>query len=123
MDLTQQQSQTQHFLHTLYAKCWEDEGFKNQLITSPQDAIREFVGTSFEVPSNVEFVVTDQSAPNRAYINIPAKPDMTSLELSDEQLELVAGGEVLVTAGLFLASMSISLGVVGIAAGVYYATH
>lgn len=122
MDTTQQQTQMQNFFHKLYAKCWEDEGFKQSLITSPKETIRSFVDNDkFQLPENIEFVVSDQTNPNVAYINIPAQPSLDDLQLSDEQLEMVAGGEVAVSA--FVGSMGVSLAIVGLAAGVYYATH
>ncbi|WP_229201935.1 hypothetical protein [Arsenicibacter rosenii] len=37
-------------------------------------------------------VVNDQTDKSKIYVNIPAEPEIESMELSEEQLEAVAGG-------------------------------
>lgn len=39
-------------------------------------------------------VVSDQTDPNMMYLYIPPKPDFDDMELTNEQLEQVAGGEL-----------------------------
>ena len=70
--------------------------------------------TGLQVPSGVNLVVNDQTDTSIGYINIPPKPNYDDMELSDEQLEVVAGGEVVLIAAL------IGLGgaVIGAAGGI-----
>lgn len=90
MEMTQQQGQD--LINSLVAKCWEDESFKNRLVAEPAAAIAEFTGRSFNLPEGVKLNVNDQTDPSVIHINIAAKPDFDSMELTDEQLEAVAGG-------------------------------
>ena len=79
-------------LQTVINKAWEDAQFKSALVTNPKSAIHSATGLA--VPDNVNIVVNDQTNEDIIYLNIPPKPDFDSMELTDEQLEQVAGGEV-----------------------------
>lgn len=72
-------------------KALEDEVFKRNLIASPQKTL---TSNGFKIvnPDNVKFEVVDQLDPDKIFINIPPAPLNSDMELSDEQLELVAGG-------------------------------
>jgi hypothetical protein len=48
------------------------------------------------------------------HINIPAKPNYDNLELSDEQLEVVAGGEVAAAVGIFLGGAAVGVALVAL---------
>ncbi|MFZ4931657.1 NHLP leader peptide family RiPP precursor [Chryseobacterium sp. Mn2064] len=76
-------------LETIINKAWEDESFKQELIANPAQAIEKLSGKPFDAKGS-NIVVTDQTAPNTVYINIPANPG--NMELTDVQLEAVAGG-------------------------------
>ena len=54
--------------------------------------------------------------PSIIYLNIPAKPDYSNLELTDEELEIVAGGEIGIGGAIL-----IGLGVMALGALVGYA--
>ena len=86
------EQQGQEIINSLIAKCWEDESFKQEFVSSPVEAIEKFTGKSFKLPEGKKLVVDDQTSPDFVYLNIPAKPDLESMELTDEQLEAVAGG-------------------------------
>lgn len=69
----------------LIAKCWDDEDLKAKLIANPAAVLKEF---GLEAPAGVELKVVENSAQVQ-YLVLPSKP---SDELSDEQLDGVAGG-------------------------------
>ncbi len=93
MELTKKQEMTQNIMTDIIVKCWEDDNFKNQLIADPITTLEKFTGNQINLPEGKKIVVQDQSKdPNVVYINIPAEPELDELELSEEQLELVAGG-------------------------------
>lgn len=73
-------------------KAWEDEDFKNELIVSPKSTIESFTGEDFNLKEDVEIIVADQTIGNKFYLNIPVKPNLEDIELSEEQMDIVAGG-------------------------------
>ncbi|AUC16924.1 TOMM propeptide domain-containing protein [Tenacibaculum sp. SZ-18] len=76
----------------LVEKAWGDENFKNELIANPVDAIEKLTGKKLDLPEGKKIVVRDQTNESSVYINIPAKPNIEDLQLTEEQLEAVAGG-------------------------------
>ena len=69
------------------SKAWQDEDFMNELRANPKAVIAKEYGV--ELPDNVELKVVEES-PTELYIRIPTNP--ADLELSDDELESVAGG-------------------------------
>jgi len=92
MKLTEQQQKAQEFLSSIYTKAWEDKTFKQELVDNPIEALNKFTGKVANFPEDKQVVVQDQTNPNNIYINIPVKPNLDDVELSEEQLEAVAGG-------------------------------
>jgi hypothetical protein len=88
MELTKEQK----LFETIVVKAWEDAAFKQELISNPLDAIEKLTGTRLNIPAGKKFVVRDQTDASSIYINIPAKASMDDMELTEEQLEIVAGG-------------------------------
>ena len=97
----QRKQKMQEIINTVISKCWEDESFKNEVISNPVSAITNLTGEPFSVPEGKKFVAVDQTEENTIYLNIPPMPDLDSLELSDEALEQVAGGLTPTTIALF----------------------
>jgi hypothetical protein len=62
-------------------------------------------------------VVEDQTNPSIIYLNIPAKPDYSNIELTDEQLEVIAGGEIGIALGIGIGLAALGG---GIAVGYYF---
>ena len=77
-------------------KAWEDANFKKALVDNPVAAIESFTGQKLNLAAGKTLVVTDQTDEQTVYFNIPATPDFTNLELNEEQLEAVAGGDSLI---------------------------
>lgn len=75
---------------TLIEKAYENPIFKEDLITNPTGTFESVLG--FKFPSSHRLIVEDQSDSSVIYLNIPSQLNFGELELTDEQLELVAGG-------------------------------
>ena len=93
MKLTEKQQKLQEFLSSIYKKVWEDEKFKQELIANPIATLNVFTGKEASFPNDKKLVVEDQTNPNYIYLNIPKKPNLEDIELNEEQLEMIAGGE------------------------------
>ena len=90
MTHTAEKSKGQELLHTLITKAWEDPNFKENLIANPKEEIENI--TEKALPRDKKLFVIDQTDPDHIYINIPAKPIIEDKELTDNQLESIAGG-------------------------------
>src|SRR5262245_12141647 len=69
----------------LIARAWQDEAFKQQLLADPRAAIAAETGGM--VPPGMEIRVVEETASVR-YLVLPCN----TTQLSDEQLDLTAGG-------------------------------
>ncbi|HEX8378605.1 MAG TPA: NHLP leader peptide family RiPP precursor [Pedobacter sp.] len=96
----------QNFYGTIVQKAWDDPQFKSALISSPVETLEQFTGQKSTLPRDQKLVVVDQTDDSTMYFNIPRKVDTESLELTDEQLETVAGG----TDVLFWGGIGIGMG-------------
>ncbi len=70
----------------IVAKALEDEGYREQLLANPKHAIQAAFGK--ELPLGLEVRVVEESS-NVVYLVLPGK---RSGELSDAELDAVAGG-------------------------------
>lgn len=85
-------SKEQAVIFSVISKAWEDESFKQELITSPIEAIKKATGETVKVPEGKTLVVRDQTDTSTIFINIPAEPKVDDMEMTEEQLESIAGG-------------------------------
>jgi hypothetical protein len=88
MEITKEQELFQNIVQ----KAWEDNSFKQALITNPLQAIKDLTGEELNLPKDKTLVVRDQTDKNVVYINIPAKVELDDVELNEEQLDIVTGG-------------------------------
>ncbi|MBW4644892.1 MAG: NHLP leader peptide family RiPP precursor [Goleter apudmare HA4340-LM2] len=76
----------------LIAKAWTDENFKQELLSDPKGVIERELGT--ELADGIQVQVIEET-PTTLYLSIPVKPTAGAEgELSDEELEAVAGGSI-----------------------------
>ncbi|MBD2243788.1 NHLP leader peptide family RiPP precursor [Nostoc sp. FACHB-888] len=73
----------------IIAQSWKDEAYKQQLLNNPKSVIEREFGV--QLPSEVKVQVLEEN-PTTLYFVLPVRPNLSGAELSDEQLEAVAGG-------------------------------
>lgn len=82
----------QEIIEVVISKAWEDANFRKELIADPVQAIEKLTGVKVVIPEGKSLVITDQTDKSKIYVNIPAEPEVENMELTEEQLEAVAGG-------------------------------
>jgi len=101
----------------IIVKAWEDEGFRSRFLTEPKILFEERLGV--KLPETLAITAHAEDA-GHLHLVIPAKPDIDLDELSDEDLETIAGGTG-VTLAVSIASLVtsvLSLVVFGVTVGV-----
>ena len=88
----EQQNKGAEFMQALVQKAWDNANFKDQLVKNPIATIEEFTGKSFIIPEGKKIVAEDQTDDSIIYFNIPAEPNFSELDLTEEQLEMISGG-------------------------------
>jgi len=88
----EQQKKGQEIYQQLVEKAWESATFKEQLISNPEAAMEKVLGKEMTIPEGSKIVVEDQTDSNIIYLNIPRKVNFEDFELSEDQLDNVAGG-------------------------------
>lgn len=83
----------QEIIQTVISKAWEDSNFRKELIADPVTAIERLSGVKIVLPEGKTLVIADQTDKSKVYLTIPAEPEMENMELTEEQLELIAGGK------------------------------
>lgn len=73
-------------LQELFGRCWKDEAFKKRFMSEPAAVLDE---EGFDVPEGIKIKVIENT-PNQMNIVLPANPE--SAELSDSDMDQVAGG-------------------------------
>jgi hypothetical protein len=85
-------SQDQKLNALVIQRAWEDTQFRNELMANPVGMMEKLTGHKISLPEGQKLVVVDQTDTSTVYFNIPTKIDINSSELTEEQLEMVAGG-------------------------------
>ena len=97
----------------IIAKAWSDEEFHQKFLEDPKKQFEEHLGT--KLPEDLVMTALQEDN-NHLYFVIPAKPLEDLDELSDDDLEKIAGG-VGVSAIVSVAA-SVSLSIASIAIGI-----
>lgn len=84
--------QQQEVYAQIVQKAWEDPQFKSELVANPVAVIERVSGGKVALPAGQKLVAVDQTDDSTIYFNIPRQVNLDSLELTEEQLEQVAGG-------------------------------
>jgi class IIb bacteriocin, lactobin A/cerein 7B family len=92
MTYLEQQQKGQQLLAILTQKSWESPTFKEQLINNPVAAIGLATGKDVSFLNDKKIIVEDQTDSDVIYINIPAQPNLDDMQLTEEELEMIAGG-------------------------------
>ena len=104
----------------IVALAWQDDEFRRKFIADPKGQFEERLGT--KLPDSLRMTAHEETE-NSLHFVIPKKPASGLDELSDEELEKVAGGtDVAVT---FIVTVSVLAGLAiatGVVAGVSQAT-
>ncbi len=87
--MTVPQTVTKHELETqLIEKCWKDPDFKAAVLDDPKGAFEDFLGQT--LPESFQIFIHQDDA-SHLHLTVPRPPQDVG-ELSDEELENVAGG-------------------------------
>lgn len=113
MTTLEKQKQGAELIKTLAHKAWESSSFKDQLVKNPVATIESVMG--YKLAENAKVVVEDQTNASFIFLNIPRKLNLNEMELTDEQLEMIAGGEIAL--GVAIGFGIVTLFAAGIAIG------
>ncbi|WP_310467519.1 NHLP leader peptide family RiPP precursor [Chryseobacterium ginsenosidimutans] len=82
----------EQIIQAIISKAWEDVEFRKELLSNPIEAIERLTGVAVVLPEGKELIVVDQTDKSKVYVNIPAEPEIDNIELTEDQLEIIAGG-------------------------------
>jgi Nitrile hydratase, alpha chain len=110
MQMSAAPSMTKRDLETaLIEKCWKDPEFKKQIVADPKGMLERHIGQ--KLPANLKILIHEEDA-NTLHFSLPPAPS-NATELSDEDLEKVAGGtELIVVATVAWAAVTVASAVV-----------
>jgi hypothetical protein len=95
----------------IVALAWADDEFRRKFIADPKGQFEAHLGT--KLPESLTMTVHEET-PDSLHFVIPTKPAGNLSELSDEDLEKIAGGvDVVVTAFSLLAVSAVSAAAAG----------
>ncbi len=73
----------------IIAKAWKDEAYKQKLLANPKAVIEEESGINFSDSVKVQITEEDSTS---LYLTLPTSPETEGVNLSEEELEMIAGG-------------------------------
>lgn len=87
-----EQKKEEEVLRLIISKAWEDINFRKSLVSDPINAIEDLTGAKIILPEGKTLVINDQTDKSKVYVNIPSEPNIEDIELTEDQLEIIAGG-------------------------------
>ena len=106
MASAQTQTATRRDLETrLVEKAWKDPVFRKDVVNDPKGMLEKHTGQ--KLPEQVRIFVHEEDA-NTLHFSIPPAPSNLN-ELSDEDLEKVAGGTDIIVTGIGIAAAQLIL--------------
>ena len=107
MEAVQTQALTRRDMETrLIEKAWKDPVFRKDIVKDPKGMLEMHTGQ--KLPEQLRIFVHEEDA-NTLHFSIPSPPSNLN-ELSDEDLERVAGGTDLVVFTATIASLALTVG-------------
>jgi hypothetical protein len=97
MNLQGVSEEKKELVRAVILKALKDASYKERLVNNPMDAIKELY-PDFYVGGNKKLVVVDQSDKDTYFVNVSHLSyilfdgDLDEFELTEEELEMVAGG-------------------------------
>ena len=89
METMQPQGSTHREMsEALIRKCWKDPAFQKAIVSDPRGVIEKQLGQ--KLPPNLKIVIHEEDA-NTLHFSLPPTPANLN-ELSDEELDRIAGG-------------------------------
>ncbi len=73
----------------MIAQAWKDDAYKQELLSNSKAVIEREFGVQLPVKVNVHVMEEDST---NLYFVLPARPNLSNAELSEDQLEAIAGG-------------------------------
>jgi hypothetical protein len=98
----------------IVARAWTDDAFRRDFVDDPKGQFEKYLGIRF--PETFHIAVHEEAADSLHFV-IPRKPGPDLAELSDEELEKVAGGTDVVVFYTIIASVIFTAFSVATAAG------
>jgi len=93
----------------IIVKAWEDAAFRTRFLAEPKTMFEERLGV--KLPETLTITAHAEDAEHLHFV-IPAKPDIDLDELSDEDLEKIAGGSLFLTIVGALPFLAVSVAIV-----------
>jgi hypothetical protein len=111
-----QQAQTRKDIEShIIAKAWKNEAFKQELLTNSKAVINKEFG--IELPDELNVSVYEEN-PTSLYFVLPLRPQTEGQEVSQEELESIAGGTLGATLNITLLSIAVTPETKGILKGI-----
>jgi hypothetical protein len=96
----------------LIKKCWQEPDFRKQVVADPKGMLEKATGQ--KLPDNVKIFIHEEDR-STLHLSIPPAPKNMN-ELSDEDLERVAGGTELVLGTTLIMAATMGIAAAGGAA-------
>ena len=73
----------------IIAQAWKDDAYKQEILSNPKTVVEREFGV--QLPDELNVHVMEENSTN-LYFVLLARPNLSNAELSEDQLEAIAGG-------------------------------